>query len=161
MDVRYAIRPSGVIGFEVRNYDRDLPLTVDPILDYSSFIGGTGDDQATAVVTDGSNTYIVGTTNSASFPSSGTARIAGGADVFITRLDSARANAVTTYIGGSGDDHPNGAALVNGRLAITGETTSRNFPMPPATTGILPLQAAYGGGRVTAFSSISTCVRAL
>ncbi|MCA1702529.1 MAG: SBBP repeat-containing protein, partial [Actinobacteria bacterium] len=57
------------LGFSVGPYDPTLPLVIDPILAYSTYIGGSGGDFPTriAVGNDGS-AYIAGTTVSPDFP---------------------------------------------------------------------------------------------
>jgi len=62
---------SGAVGvaFEVGPYDRSRPLVIDPKVEYSTYLGGSGDDQAfgIAVGPDGS-VYVVGWTESVDFP---------------------------------------------------------------------------------------------
>lgn len=146
--VSYQLRRPNQAGFVLGKYDQRLPLTIDPVLDYSSFLGGSGEDQATAVANDGTSAYVVGVTNSLDFPTA-TQPTRGGLDIFIARVDPAfRGSVSVTFIGGSGDDRPNAVSLSSGRLAIAGETNSRNFPTAAQT---LPFQANYGGGDSDAF----------
>jgi len=56
-------------GFEVASYNKDYPLIIDPVLSYSSYLGGNNDETGNSVAVDGSgNLYIVGKTASSNFP---------------------------------------------------------------------------------------------
>jgi Beta-propeller repeat len=77
VETSYIKRGDGRLGFEVANYDRGRELVIDPILSYSTFVGGTGPaqgdnvggDQSTSIAVDGDgNAYVVGTTSSTDFP---------------------------------------------------------------------------------------------
>lgn len=83
LDGRYVLRaanPKSKIGnskhevaFDVASYDRSLPLVIDPVMDYSTYLGGTDLDQGFAVAVDTSgNAYITGKTASTDFPPAGT-----------------------------------------------------------------------------------------
>ena len=51
------------VFFQVGSYDHSQPLIIDPILDYSTYFGGTGNDQALAVAVDDQGAaYITGST---------------------------------------------------------------------------------------------------
>jgi len=67
--------------------------------------------------------------------------MAGGSDVFVTKLDpTGSALVYSRYLGGSTDESANGIALdASGNAYITGFTTSANFPTKNA------FQAALGG----------------
>src|SRR5439155_16137069 len=57
------------IGFQVDNYDTTKPLVIDPILVYSTFLGGSGDDGGFGIAVDSSgNAYVTGVTTSNNFP---------------------------------------------------------------------------------------------
>ncbi len=77
VETSYIKRDDGRLGFEVSDYDRGRELVIDPILSYSTFVGGTGPaqgdniggDQSNNIAVDGDgNAYVVGTTSSADFP---------------------------------------------------------------------------------------------
>jgi uncharacterized protein (TIGR03437 family) len=129
----YALLGKRQVGFRLGSYDRSRPLTIDPIVRFSSFLGGAEDDSAAGVALDaGGNVYIVGTTSSTNFPlfPPNQPRPRGGKEIFVTKLNAAGAGiAFSTYLGGSGDDTAAGAAVdPNGSLYIVGTTTSANFP---------------------------------
>src|SRR5579871_2590436 len=57
------------VGFEVGAYDASLPLTIDPVLSYSTYLGGSGYDEGYGVAVDGSgNAYVTGYAGSTDFP---------------------------------------------------------------------------------------------
>ncbi|MGI8992548.1 MAG: SBBP repeat-containing protein [Bryobacteraceae bacterium] len=146
VDGAFRIFANGDVGFELGSYDRALPLTIDPVITYSTFVGGTGQDSATAVASDLSgNPVIAGFTTSTDFPvlNAAKSRNAGGVDAFVAKM-SAYGNQVVycTYLGGSGDDRAFGVAVDRaGNAYVTGWTASTNFPV----TG--PFQAKLAGGR--------------
>ncbi|MEP6914170.1 MAG: hypothetical protein ABJC89_00930, partial [Acidobacteriota bacterium] len=54
IDGRYVMREPTVVGFEVGAYDRSAPLTIDPVLVYSSYLGGTDIELGIDVAVDSS-----------------------------------------------------------------------------------------------------------
>jgi hypothetical protein len=129
------------VGFEVGPYDRKHALVIDPVLSYSSYLGGSNTDAAMAVAV-GANgsTYIAGNTASANFPISGgvqgtlsscTSCVEVNTDIFIAQLDASGRNLVyATYIGGGNTDTVYDLALDgSGNVYVTGSTASSNFPI--------------------------------
>ncbi len=135
VEAKYAIDGSR-IGFSLGEYDRSLPLVIDPILSYSTFLGGSGDDKGEAIAVDSSgNVYVTGETASLDFPtaSPGQAELGnanGITDVFIVKLNSTGTALVySTYLGGSNLDYANGIAVTStGEAWISGSTLSSDFP---------------------------------
>jgi hypothetical protein len=133
VEASYLVRGSRV-GFEVGNYDRSLPLVIDPVLTYSTFLAGSQQDGATGVAVDANgNVYVTGTTSSLDFPTTQSAYQStnkGNGDIFVTKLDASGANAIfSTYIGGSGSDTSLGIGVDgNGNVILGGVTGSRDFP---------------------------------
>ena len=128
-------------------YDRKQPLIIDPILSfsYSTYLGGTGFDQAQGIAVDSAGSaYITGFTTSTDFPLSAPLQSAnkGAPGIFVTKLNPAGTALVySTYLGGSGDDRAFGIALDgNGNAYIGGTTSSADFPT------MNPMQAALAGG---------------
>lgn len=120
-------------GFELGAYDRSQPLVIDPILDFSSYLGGTGADEANdvAVTTSGSTVYLTGTTASTDFPTANPLQpAAGSTDLFVTVLaDGGRRLIYSAYLGGSSEDTASSLAVdAAGKVYVTGTTASRDFP---------------------------------
>ncbi|HZG54145.1 MAG TPA: SBBP repeat-containing protein, partial [Pyrinomonadaceae bacterium] len=152
----YELRPDGRVGFHVGEYDAGRPLVIDPILVYSTYLGGGGTEDGNDIKVDSAgNAYICGNTSSTNFPTAnpfqatfGGANFEGGRDGFITKLNSAGSGYVySTYFGGSGDDRCNKIAIDSaGNAYVAGETTSStNFPRANA------YQNTFGGGLSDAF----------
>lgn len=104
-------------------------------LEYSTFIGGTGDDFAKGVSLDKSgNAYVTGYTESSNFPTTVGAykkKFRGGlCDVFVLKLNSTGAGLLySTYVGGTSADYGYSIALDSTNNAyVTGYTLSIDFP---------------------------------
>src|SRR5262249_54009385 len=69
----YERRDGDRIGFWIGPHDSDLPLVIDPILTYSSYLGGGNEERAAGVAVDSQgNIYVAGLTGAADFPATGT-----------------------------------------------------------------------------------------
>lgn len=131
----YSLRGSAV-RFEIGSYREELPLVIDPVLSYSTVLGGKGDDRASGVATDAAGSiYVAGNTWSADYPKSAQAYRGslGNRDIFVTKLNSAGdAILFSAVIGGSGQDSAQGMAIDPlGNVYVTGFTLSRDFPTTP------------------------------
>jgi hypothetical protein len=100
---------------------------------YSTYLGGTLPDVATAIAADErGQALITGWTDSADFPSHNPMQpFAGGGDAFVTRLNSAGAIIHSTFLGGSDFDYAYAIAAGPGAAYVTGITNSTNFPVTP------------------------------
>jgi RHS repeat-associated protein len=142
--VSYVVEPDGSVRFALGAYNPSRPLTIDPTLIYSTYLGGSGQDVGAAVVVDAQgNTYITGSTSAANFPTTSTQIGVGGSiDVFVAKLSpSGSAFLYTTYLGGSADDEGDDLVVNNqGMVTLSVATSSTNFPTQS------PNQASNGGG---------------
>jgi hypothetical protein len=102
-------------------------------LQYSTFIGGTGDDDALGIALVGGNAVIVGNTqHGSSFPTMKTFGVGGGQDAFVAELDASGAllAGFPVVIGGSGTESGNAIAVDgSGDIYIVGQTSSADFPV--------------------------------
>jgi len=160
--VEGAFRISGeVVSFHVGQYDRSRPLRIDPVLSYSTYLGGAGTDKANAIAVDGNGSaYVTGYTDSTDFPASGGVVrpvSGGGVDAFVTKLNSTGSAIVySTYLGGNGDDRGFSIAVDgSGNAYVTGWTGSNDFPLTAAAQGSL------GGGRDAFVSKLNSSGTAL
>ncbi len=145
VDGNYVLLSDNRVGFEVGSYDLHQPLIIDPILSYSTYLGGSFWDEAVNLATDDAgNAYVVGITYSADFPTtSGAYDTACGtdgscdtsvsgdsfADVFVTKLGPTGTVVYSTYLGGGNEDWGTGiAADLKGNAYVTGWTLSNDFP---------------------------------
>jgi hypothetical protein len=129
----YTIDGGRRVRFRVASYDTSRPLVIDPVLAYSTYLGGSADDQGFGVAVDGDgNVYLTGSTLSTDFPTADARQStkAGGKDVFVTKVDATGSNLVySTYLGGSGEDIGNAIAVdVDGQAYVAGQTASNDFP---------------------------------
>jgi hypothetical protein len=133
VESHYAMKEGGRVGFEVGEYDRSAPLIIDPVLVYSTYVGGSGGDQGLHVAIDSlGSAYITGFTTSTNFPTVSPIQAANGSfqDAFVTKVNAAgTAFVYSTYLGGDGDDQARGLAVDSaGSAYLTGFTNSTNFP---------------------------------
>ena len=143
--VGYLLKPHGEVAFHVGNYDKSQPLVIDPLLVYSTFLGGSGQDAGNSVAVDSSgNAYIAGLTGSLNFPTSVPMVTTNGGltDAFVAKLNAdGSALIYSTFIGGASGDAASSIAVDNtGNAYITGQTSSSNFPvfnaLHPGLTGL-------------------------
>ncbi|MFO0984974.1 MAG: SBBP repeat-containing protein [Planctomycetota bacterium] len=131
---RFRLLDAHRFGFDVTRTDPSARLCIDPTLTYSTYLGGSGLDDARDVAVDSTGAaYVTGITESMDFPATGGAfdnGANGAADVFIAKLSAAGSTLVyATYLGGSGVDWGFGIAVDgSGAAYVTGQTSSANFP---------------------------------
>src|SRR5207248_4571533 len=125
---------------------------IDPVLVYSTYLGGSGDEFATDIAVDSSGSaYVAGQTASTNFPVSGTAFqtafAASPVDGFVFKLTpDGSALAYSTYIGGTGGTTgTEGIGIAvdgSGNAYITGDTDATY----PTTPGAWQTANRGGGG---------------
>ena len=146
---RYFLKGKNKVGFRISDYDIMKPLIIDPVLSYSTYLGGQGGDMGSGIVVDAAgNAYVTGNTASIDFPSTSGAyqpALGGGAcqltpdfappcdDIFVAKLNATGSALIySTYIGGDNQERGRSIAIdASGNAYITGETQSMNFPITP------------------------------
>ncbi|MGB7923740.1 MAG: SBBP repeat-containing protein, partial [Pyrinomonadaceae bacterium] len=129
----YVLTGKDEVGFEIGSYDRTRPLVIDPVLVYSTYLGGNSFDQAYGIAVDSSgNAYVAGSTTSSNFPTTAGAyqTTFNEGEGFITKINAAGDGLVySTFLGGAGC---NGIAVdASGNAYVTGQTSGLNFPITP------------------------------
>ena len=144
------------VGFELGQYDRTKPVVIDPVLVWSTYLGGSQNDEGNGIAVDCDGfVYVTGATESPDFPvTSGAFQVdlKGNSDAFVTKLtNDGSALVYSTYLGGSRTEVAYSIAVgTSGRAFVAGCTNSTDFPIasPPK---VAPAQSVYGGGPTDAF----------
>jgi hypothetical protein len=129
-------------GFSVESfYNREKPIIIDPVikLGFSTYFGGSSDDQGRSLGTDSfGNIYLTGTTVSPDFPKTPGANDTsynGNGDIFIAKFNRTGSKLIySTFIGGNNQEQTKNLAIDSkGKGYITGQTFSSNFPTTIST----------------------------
>ncbi len=142
----YVLKGKNQVGFQVAAYDRSQPLIIDPVLSYSTNLGGSNyygsytlSDMGTGIAVDrDGNAYVTGEANAINFPTQNPFQATLSPnpfgnlfpDAFVTKLNATGdALVYSTYLGGSSLDQGQGIAVDReGNAYVTGLTGSTNFP---------------------------------
>ena len=134
---RHRLFSDNRVGFELGTYDKSRPIIIDPILSYSTYLGGIELDAANAIaVSNDGSAFIAGETDSVDFPTAHPLQPnAGGPsdfpdDAFIAKISPDGSTLYySTFLGGSLDDRASGVAVDSfGSAYVTGTTISQDFP---------------------------------
>jgi hypothetical protein len=132
------------IGFRVGRYDHSKPLIIDPVLAYSTFLGGSNYGAIYAIAVDAAGSaYATGFTADKDFPV--TAGVFQSSiktttqTAFVAKLNpSGTALEYATYLGGRSLDRGFAIAVDNaGNAYVTGATNSPDFPTTPGAFQIV------------------------
>jgi uncharacterized protein (TIGR03437 family) len=145
IECEYIVRDATHVELALAQYDHDVPLTIDPVIDYSTYLGGNAQDVATDIAIDSSgNMYVTGWLQSPQYPNLNPFQQAfGTAELMVIAKIAAAGNALIwyTYIGGTGlNDAAKIALDLSGNTYVAGFTSSTDFPTVNAA------QPAFGGG---------------
>lgn len=149
----------GRVEFRLPEYDHEQTLVIDPVVLFSTFLGGENEDQADGIAVDPSgNIYISGQTTSTHYPvTSGVLQTAlnGQQDIVVTKMSGDGSRLIySTYLGGSSTESGGAIAVdATGNAYITGQTSSTDFPTVNAFQSGPPVQ---GGAFVTKLSADGT-----
>ncbi|NUQ00248.1 MAG: SBBP repeat-containing protein [Armatimonadetes bacterium] len=118
------------VAFALGAYDPARELVIDPVLDYTTFIGGSDAESGGSLARDGAgNLYLAGNTTSADFPSAANTR-PGSVDGVVSKLTADGALLWSSYVGGSGfDSVVHVAAHGAGLVRVCGVTDSLDLPL--------------------------------
>ena len=118
---RFVLNGNNRAGFEIAAYDNTKPLVIDPVLLYSTYLGGSGNEDGQAIAVDAlGNAYVTGATNSFNFPvTPGAAQPSQPSDtansnpsVYVTKISPSGTTIIySTYLGGSCTDIGYGIAV--------------------------------------------------
>lgn len=158
----YRLLADNRVAFRIGEFDRRKALVIDPVLVYSTYLGGSGDttyspaylggDSGYAIaVNSAGNAYVTGVTKSADFPTASPMQSTnrgpkGIGNAFISKLSADGSTLLfSTYLGGSGTVGKGIALDASGNVYVTGYTLPTNFPL------VNPLQTSTGLGGQLAF----------
>jgi hypothetical protein len=158
VNAEFAIGSNGQVTFKLGAYDSARELIIDPSLAFSSYFGGSGEDDIEAISACPFGFCVTGRTNSINFPvafqsgSGQQTKLAGGFDAFVSEIALVGADYVvygSVYLGGSQDDEATAISFdytFSPNVYVAGITSSTDFPIPGHAA-----QGAYGGGAQDAF----------
>jgi gliding motility-associated-like protein len=125
------------LSFNLGSFNNSLPLTIDPYLIWSTYLGNTGDDEAEGIASDDSMIIVTGGTPSPNFPTSnpgGSTFFQGTnylnpSDLFIAKFSIDGVPEWITFYGGNGDESNKGRVFLSlNYILIAGQTGSTDFP---------------------------------
>jgi len=130
---RYYLIGKREVGIVVEEYDRTQVLTIDPVLVYSTYLGGFDDEFGNGIEADAAgNVYVTGITYSDNFPTLSALQfsLCGGGDAFVAKFNPSGALIYSTYMGGTNEDVGFAITLdANGGTYIAGSTDSSDYPI--------------------------------
>lgn len=132
----FLLQSKNQISFKVGEYDHTKPLIIDPVLAFSTYLGGAGDDIGNSIAIDQTgSSYITGNTNLTGVAPFQTPLATPACQTctngFVTKFDpTGTVLLYSTYFGGSLGTVSNGIAVDgSGNAYITGVTSSADFPI--------------------------------
>jgi hypothetical protein len=159
----FILRADNRVSFKLGDYDRTRALVIDPVLSFSSYLGGAGDESCTgatgapfvahcpAISVDAAgNIYVAGTTTSTTTFAGITPQVpaiaSGPRNVFVSKIRLSSSTSTldfVTYLGGAGTQYPVGVGVDSGfNIFVAGTTSAGDYPVtstafqsPPVTGG--------------------------
>jgi hypothetical protein len=151
----YSLKDNTHVGFTVAPHDNSKTLVIDPVLVYSTFLGGRSYDQGSAIAVDAiGNAYVTGTTSSPDFPLATLGSLNPTQQrMFVVKLDVSGSTLLyADYFGGtSGNDSPSSISVdTSGSAYVAGQAYSADFSIFNAYQATL---AGYQNAFLTKFSA--------
>jgi uncharacterized repeat protein (TIGR01451 family) len=143
VSVAFRVDADGLVDFAIGDYDSNYTLILDPLIEYSSYAGGSTQDKVAAIAADANGfVYVVGNSESANFPTTiGALSITrqGPSDAYVMKINTNASGAASlvwsSYLGGGGGDSaedvdldPDGNIYVVGTTSYTASPTV-SFPL--------------------------------
>jgi hypothetical protein len=153
----YILTANRQINFDVAAYDPTKPLVIDPVLVYSTYLGGSSSDTGSGIALDPSgNAYVAGYTSSSNFPTLNSIQAyTGQQSGFVTKINtSGTALIYSTYLGGIGNGNSTNlfdiAVDSAGNAYATGFTFATDYPTTAnALQQAKPVNSSQNTGVVT------------
>jgi hypothetical protein len=159
----FVLASKNEVSFRVAGYDAKRALVIDPVLVYSTYLGGSFADSASGIAVDSSgNAYVTGYTQSWDFPKVNPLQVpcgdCGSVYAFVAKLKADGSGlAYSTYLGSessaAGGSDAFGSAIAvdsSGDAYVTGYTNSTRFPT------VNPLQSSNAGGTDAFVAKLNT-----
>ncbi len=140
---RFVLLAHHSVGFALGSYNQSQPLIIDPVLVYSTYLGGTGandflGDSANAIAADAAgNAYVAGVTSSSNFPirnalqkKNQAASVDDPINAFVAKLNpTGTALLYSTYLGGTGGAYATAIAVDRAGDAYVTGVAGGGFPV--------------------------------
>ncbi len=149
---RFRLLADNRIGLELGGYDAARPLIIDPVLSFSTLVGGIYGDNGYDVAVDAQGfVYVTGLTHELGFlhtPGAVTAPAGSSVHAFVVKLNPEGSELeYAAVIGGTREDQARAIALdADGNVYLTGTTFSTDFPVTSNA-----LQPQFAGGNIDIF----------
>jgi len=132
IEARYRVTGRNRVRFEIGHYDHSRELVIDPVIQYTRYIGRLGQESATGVAVDAAgNAIYVGETTSEELAVGAVVQRIKNPDneVFVAKVSPTGEALFLTYLGGNGPDTARAVALdPSGNIFVAGTTASKDFP---------------------------------
>ena len=143
----YVMTGKAEVGFAIGAYDESKPLVIDPVVSYSTYLGGNSGAGVYSIAVDqAGNAYVTGNTPSANFPVTANAYrnvLTSTNDIYVSKVNSTgTAFLFSSYLAG-GTVYSIAADNANNAY-ITGVASSPSFPSTPNAYQT----TSHGGGDV-------------
>jgi len=149
---QFVLLERDTFGFKIDDLpNRFYTTIIDPVIVYSTYMGGSEGDIAKGIVADSSgNVFVTGWTLSPDFPTINPIQSdnLGSYDVFISKLTGSGELVFSSYLGGTDYDKSFAIAVdAEGNAAVCGKTYSSDFPTAN------PIQSEFTSNHFTTFVS--------
>jgi outer membrane protein assembly factor BamB len=130
----YVLHGEHEVGFSLADYIPGIQVVIDPVMNWNTFLGTSGNDYSTGIAVDTSgNVYVAGYSMATWQGTSPPVRAyTAGSDVFTAKLDSSGALQWNTFLGGSSDDFDSGGITVDtsGNVYVAGYSDAATWGSP-------------------------------